>query len=114
MRSVNLSNLTSTKFSNTLPVPIAIQDPYKDVKEHVIPNDGVPFITASRSQMTCMFGRDKHAQRKKRAQEEQEKFLKELWHKKYLRYPRALYLVKVQTSATLFVGRPWMFLTSDR
>ena len=29
MRSVNLSNLTSTKFSNTLPVPIAIQDPYK-------------------------------------------------------------------------------------
>ncbi|XP_038068031.1 uncharacterized protein LOC119737634 [Patiria miniata] len=63
---------------------------FADVKEHVVPNDGVPFITASRSQMTCMFGRDKHAKRRKRAQEEREKCLKKKEDHPFKRHCRKL------------------------
>ena len=39
---------------------------YRDLKDAVVPFDGVPFIIKSRYERDCMFGKDKHRATKDR------------------------------------------------
>ncbi|XP_030849947.1 uncharacterized protein LOC100889690 [Strongylocentrotus purpuratus] len=48
---------------------------FQDIRDSVIPEDGVPFLTERTISYACMFGRDKNAARKKRGEEERAKHL---------------------------------------
>ena len=46
---------------------------FADIRDAVVPNDGVPFAILSVYERTCLFGKDQHRGSKKRQQEAHEK-----------------------------------------